>query len=101
MDNRQTPTIRQRRDAPTALGRNRQREPVEERQEPGPVEAAASQFLLRLRALLDPGQELLGSVDHDGREVGAFEYVGYLLKIQTGAGWDWGIKGIGGMGEIE
>lgn len=79
MDNSQAPAICQRRDAPAALGRDRQREPGQKRPEPRPVEAAPVLLLLRLRPLLDPGQELLGPLHHLGREVGAHEHVEYLL----------------------
>ena len=64
MDNIQAPTIRQRRDPPAALRRHGQRQPVQGRQDPRRMEAAPGELLLYLRALVDPGQELLGPFDH-------------------------------------
>ncbi|GAW19445.1 hypothetical protein ANO14919_089320 [Xylariales sp. No.14919] len=80
MDDGEAPRVRQRRDAAAAVGRDGQREPVQGRPQPRHLEAAAGQLLLRLRALLDPGQELLGAGDHNGREDGAVEHVGYVLS---------------------
>ncbi len=79
MDNSQAPTVRQRRVAPAAVGRDGQREPVQGRQDARHVEAAADELLLRLRAVVDPGQELLGPGRHERREVGLVQHVGQLL----------------------
>lgn len=71
MDNSQKTTIRKRHNPPPALGRNRQRQPGKKRPVPRQVEAPPRQLLLRLRPLLDPGQELLGPIHHLRREVGS------------------------------
>ncbi|KAJ3556454.1 hypothetical protein NPX13_g10133 [Xylaria arbuscula] len=80
MDNSQAPAIRQRRDPSAALGRHRQRQPVQGGQDARHLETPASQLLLRLCAVLDPGQELLGAGGYHGGEERAYKYVEYLLS---------------------
>ena len=66
MDNSQARAIRERRHASAALGRDGQRQPIQGRQVPRLVEAAAVELLLHLRRVLGRRQELLGSDYHVG-----------------------------------
>jgi hypothetical protein len=82
MDNRPSPSLRQRPHKPPAPRRHRQRQPSQGRQGPRGVETPTNQLLLHLQQDVDQGQERLCAHHYECREERVDEYVGYLLVLR-------------------